>query len=464
MTHSFASLGLSAPLQQALDEQGYREPTPIQSKAIPMILTGRDMMAAAQTGTGKTAGFTLPLLQRLSDMKASKSGAPRALILVPTRELADQVGKSVEAYGRHLPFKSAIIIGGVDVEPQLQQLQQGVDIVIATPGRLKDLLNQKKLSLQQLRMLVLDEADRMLDLGFIQEIRSIISLLPQKRQSLMFSATFSPDIVALTEELMRHPVRVEVAPRNSAAKTVKQTVYAVDVQDKPDILSYIIQGGKWSRALVFVRTKKRADQLVEQLAEEQLSAVAIHSNKSQIYRTRALDALKKGKVRILVATDVAARGLDIEQLPLVVNYDLPKVAQDYVHRIGRTGRAGESGRAISLMSPEERKLVGAIGELLGRKLAPEPLPFFEDGVLDTATFETPVKKTLKVRKQTTSQKKGGGSNPAKQPRKGQGSNHRSARNSNKAGTAKTDSKNKRPAAAKKVGGFGAKPRVRRQSS
>ena len=461
---TFASLKLSDPLLQALQEEGYKEPTPIQAKAIPMILTGRDIMATAQTGTGKTAGFTLPLLQRLSEMRATKERAVRALVLVPTRELADQVGKSVAAYGRHLSFRSAVIIGGVDVEPQLKALREGVDIVIATPGRLRDLLGQNALSLSQLKMLVLDEADRMLDLGFIEEIRGIIRQLPAKRQNMMFSATFSEDIIQLTEELMRHPVRVEVAVRNSAAKTVKQSVYPVDVHDKADILSYLFKGGSWKKALVFVRTKKRADQLVLQLEREQISSVAIHSNKSQIYRTRALETLKKGKVQILVATDVAARGLDIEQLPLVVNYDLPKVPEDYIHRIGRTGRAGESGRAISLMSPEERKLVDAIGTLLNRQLQPEPIPFFDGGVSDSVITEADVRPTKRKR---ASGKVTADNHTRNNGRKKTGKVADRGKAINKPANKKTNNKVKGGAggaAKKKVGGFGAKPRAGKPAS
>ena len=374
---TFTSLGLSEPLLQALADAGYQRPTPIQAKAIPMVLTGRDVMASAQTGTGKTASFTLPLLHRLSEMRASND--IRALVLTPTRELAVQVGESFATYGKNLSLKVATVYGGVDMEPQIKAIEAGADILVATPGRLLDLISKKHVSLTRLRILVLDEADRMLDLGFKDDIDRIINDLPVKRQNLLFSATFSRDIKDLAHELQRHPVKIEIENPNSSAKTVEQSVYPVDQQDKPEILSYIINGGRWKKVLVFVRTKKAANKITELLQDDGISALAIHSDKSQYLRNKTLSAFKSSEFTALVATDVAARGLDIEQLPLVVNYDLPKLPQDYIHRIGRTGRAGKSGRAISLMSPEEKTALADIRKLLNLSLDIEPVPYFEDG-------------------------------------------------------------------------------------
>ncbi|MCL6268669.1 DEAD/DEAH box helicase [Sansalvadorimonas sp. 2012CJ34-2] len=390
----FSSLGLSEPLLTAVEEAGYKKPTPVQAKAIPMVLTGRDIMASAQTGTGKTAGFTLPLLHRLSEMRASQD--IRALVLVPTRELALQVGESFATYGKHLPLNAVTVFGGVDMAPQIEALEAGADILIATPGRLLDLISKEHVSLGKLRILVLDEADRMLDLGFKDDIDRILQGVPAKRQSLLFSATFSPEIKQLASEFQRHPVKVEVSSQNSAAKTVQQSVYPVDHHDKPEILSYIIHGGRWNKALVFVRTKKSANKVAELLVQDGIQARAIHSDKSQHLRTRTLDDFKRNRFQVLVATDVAARGLDIEQLPLVVNYDLPKVAQDYVHRIGRSGRAGTAGCAITLMSPEERKLMDGIRQLVKQSLKVEPVPYFENGeVRPVESYEQPQKEKPK---------------------------------------------------------------------
>lgn len=393
----FSSLGLSEPLFKAVEELGYTKPSPVQAKAIPMILTGRDVMASAQTGTGKTAGYTLPMLQRLLEMRTLKNTPVRALILVPTRELAIQVGESVVRYSRHLPLKSAVVYGGVEMEPQINSLQEGVDVLVATPGRLIDLISKKHLSLSHLKILVLDEADRMLDLGFKADLDKILSEVPAKRQNLLFSATFSKEIKQLAHEYQRHPVKIEIANPNSAAKTVKQSVYPVEQQDKPEILAYLIEGGQWEQALVFVRTKKAAERVAELLGEEGISATAIHSDKSQHARSRTLMEFQAKAWRVLVATDVAARGLDIEQLPLVVNYDLPKVPQDYVHRIGRTGRAGSPGRAISLMNPEEKKQLENIRKLVKLPLTVEPVPYFEGGTSQPVDFEMPAKKPRKPR-------------------------------------------------------------------
>jgi ATP-dependent RNA helicase RhlE len=366
---SFQSLGLSAALLRAVEEQGYTEPTPIQAKVIPVVLAGRDVMAGAQTGTGKTAGFTLPLLERLM-----AAGAPtgrrhvRALILTPTRELAAQVGESVRTYGKHVPLKSAIVFGGVSINPQIAEQRRGVDILIATPGRLLDIAQQRHVDLSRVETFVLDEADRMLDMGFLPDIRRVIALLPARRQNLLFSATFPDDIRSLANKLLREPVSVEVGQRNAPAEKIEQAVYFVDKGQKRGALSWLIGSGDWRQVLVFTRTKHGANRLAEQLDDDGLSATAIHGNKSQGARTRALADFKRGAVRVLVATDIAARGLDIDQLPHVVNYDLPEVPEHYVHRIGRTGRAGNEGLAISLVAHDERPLLKQVERLLGLQL------------------------------------------------------------------------------------------------
>ena len=373
----FSALGLDQTLLQAVADVGYQQPTAIQVKAIPMALTGRDLMASAQTGTGKTASFTLPILQRLSQMRTSQ--CIRALVLVPTRELAIQVLASVQTYGAHTSLKTTAVYGGVEMEQQLPALKAGVDVLVATPGRLMDMLNRRHVRLDGLRILVLDEADRMLDLGFRDDIAQIMASVPGKRQNLLFSATFSKEIKQLAHDFMRHPVKIELENPNSAANTVSQSFYPVDQPDKPEILSYLIHGGRWSKVLVFVRSKKAANKVADLLIEDGINAQAIHSDKSQYQRIRTLEDFKDNYFDVLVATDVAARGLDIEQLPLVVNYDLPKVPQDYVHRIGRTGRAGQKGRAISLVNPEEKRLLASIGQLINKPLTIEPLPYFEHG-------------------------------------------------------------------------------------
>lgn len=366
---SFKNLGLSAELLRAVSDQGYNEPTPIQSKAIPVVLQGRDVLAAAQTGTGKTAGFTLPLLQLLSARKPAGGGRPvRALVLTPTRELAAQVGESVDTYGKYLPIRCGVIFGGVKINPQISLLRRGVDILVATPGRLLDHVAQKTLDLSRVEILVLDEADRMLDMGFIHDIRKVLGLLPRKRQNLLFSATFSDEIKRLADNLLSSPERVEVARRNTAAESIDQVVHPVDKGRKRELLSFLIGSGNWQQVLVFTRTKHGANRLAEQLGKDGLSAAAIHGNKSQGARTRALSDFKRGAVRVLVATDIAARGLDIEQLPQVVNYELPNVPEDYVHRIGRTGRAGSNGQALSLVCVDEHKLLRDIERLLKRDL------------------------------------------------------------------------------------------------
>ena len=366
---SFNNLGLTAELRRAVSAQNYCKPTPIQSRAIPVILEGRDLLAAAQTGTGKTAAFTLPLLQRLQGNRLDRKQRPvRALVLTPTRELAAQVGASIRSYGKHLPLRSSVIFGGVNIRPQINALRRGVDILVATPGRLLDHVRQGHLDLSQVEILVLDEADRMLDMGFIVDIRKVIDQLPRKRQNLMFSATFSGEIKKLANSLLNQPDRIEIAPENPAATSVNQQIYGIAKSSKSTLLSELIKTQNWRQVLVFTRTKHGADRLARQLGKAQINASVIHGNKSQAARTRALADFKKGAARILVATDIAARGLDIDQLPQVVNYELPQVAEDYVHRIGRTGRAGHSGEAVSLVCAEESRQLADIEKLIGRRI------------------------------------------------------------------------------------------------
>jgi ATP-dependent RNA helicase RhlE len=358
---SFDTLGLSAEILRAVSDQGYSEPTPVQREAIPVILDGKDILAGAQTGTGKTAGFTLPLLQRLSDSTPAKGRRPvRALVLTPTRELAAQVAESIETYGKYLPLSSTVIFGGVKINPQIKRLRAGVDILVATPGRLLDHVSQRTLDLSAVEILVLDEADRMLDMGFIRDIRKIIALMPRQRQNLLFSATYSNDMRKLADSLLKSPVSIEVARRNTPTELVSQVVHPVDRERKRELLSFMVGSQNWRQVLVFTRTKHGANRLSQQLEKDGISSAAIHGNKSQGARTRALADFKQGEVRVLVATDIAARGLDIDQLPHVVNYELPNVPEDYVHRIGRTGRAGNEGEAVSLVCVDEHKLLGDI--------------------------------------------------------------------------------------------------------
>ncbi|HXH65161.1 MAG TPA: DEAD/DEAH box helicase, partial [Mariprofundaceae bacterium] len=373
---SFENLGLSADILRAVNESGYTQPTPIQAQAIPVILDGHDVMAAAQTGTGKTAGFTLPMLQRLMAKRPEGRRPVRVLVLTPTRELAAQVGESIATYGKYLPLKSTIVFGGVGINPQIERLRRGVDVLVATPGRLLDLVGQKACDLSGVETLVLDEADRMLDMGFIHDIRRVLALLPKDRQNLLFSATFSEEIKQLAAGILRSPVLVEVA-RNETAAIVTQVVHPVDKGRKRDLLSHLVRTGNWRQVLVFTRTKHGANRLAEQLGKDGIHAAAIHGNKSQGARTKALADFKSGAVRVLVATDIAARGLDIDQLPHVVNYELPNVPEDYVHRIGRTGRAGNSGEAMSLVSVDEQKLLAGIERLIKARIPSVPVPGFE---------------------------------------------------------------------------------------
>jgi len=375
-TMTFEQLDLPQEILRAVREQGYTRPTPIQAQAIPVVLEGHDIMAAAQTGTGKTAGFTLPMLALLKQQPViSGKRHIRVLVLTPTRELAAQVGESVATYGKYLAQRSAVVFGGVGIQPQIKTLRRGVDILVATPGRLLDLAGQGVADLSQVNMLVLDEADRMLDMGFIHDIRRVLALLPQQRQNLLFSATFSNDIKRLAKGILHHPVLVEVA-RNETAGQISQVMHRVEKAGKRAMLSHLISSQDWRQVLVFTRTKHGANRLTEQLGKDGIHAAAIHGNKSQTARTRALADFKKGEVRVLVATDIAARGLDIDQLPHVVNYELPNVAEDYVHRIGRTGRAGRSGEAVSLVSQDEMKLLTGIEKLIRKKIPLIDVPGF----------------------------------------------------------------------------------------
>lgn len=374
---SFASLGLSAPILKALEQKGYQTPSPIQAQAIPVVLEGRDLLAAAQTGTGKTAGFTLPLLELLSKTQKAGSRQVRALILTPTRELAAQIGENIHAYSKFLPLKSTVVFGGVGIGPQISQLKRGVDILVATPGRLLDLHQQGEVSFSGLDILVLDEADRMLDMGFIHDIRRILKLLPAKRQNLLFSATFSEEIRTLAHGILHNPAEVSVTPKNSAAESVTQWIVPVDKTRKPALLAEMTRINNWQQVLVFCRTKHGANRLVRQMDAEDIKAAAIHGNKSQNARTQALADFKRGAIRMLIATDIAARGIDINELPNVVNFELPHVPEDYVHRIGRTGRAGASGEAASLVSNEEAKQLRDIERLIKQSLPRKEFVGFE---------------------------------------------------------------------------------------
>ncbi|MCK5814204.1 MAG: DEAD/DEAH box helicase [Cocleimonas sp.] len=374
---TFSSLDLSDSLLRAIKEQGYDKPTPIQAQGIPAVLKGNDIMAAAQTGTGKTASFTLPLLHRLSQGRKAGANQVRALVLTPTRELAAQVEASITTYGKYLPLTSTVVFGGVKINPQMMRLRRGVDILVATPGRLLDLYSKNALRFDHLEVLVLDEADRMLDMGFIHDIRKIIALLPRRRQNLLFSATFSGKIRSLAEGLLHQPVTIEVSPRNTTAKTVKQAVFEVDKSQKTALLSHLVRNNNWQQVLVFMRTKHGANRLVKRLDNDGIRASAIHGNKSQGARTRALADFKTGKVRVLVATDIAARGIDIVELPHVVNFELPNISEDYIHRIGRTGRAGSTGEAVSLVCADESKQLRDIERLIKTLLTRKLIDGFE---------------------------------------------------------------------------------------
>ncbi len=441
---SFSSLGLSQPILDALAEKGYQKPSPVQAKAIPSVLEGRDLMAAAQTGTGKTAGFTLPILDLLNKGKSASDNQVRALILTPTRELAAQIGENVEAYGKNLTLKSAVVFGGVKINPQMMKLRKGVDILVATPGRLLDLYGQNAIKFDQLEILVLDEADRMLDMGFIHDIRKILHVLPQKRQNLMFSATFSEDIRKLAKGIVNNPVEFSVSPRNTTVESVEQWVYPVDKKQKSGLLIELIQTKHWHQVLVFSRTKHGANKLVKQLTNADIDAAAIHGNKSQGARTKALSNFKAGKIQVLVATDIAARGLDIDQLPQVVNFDLPNVPEDYVHRIGRTGRAGASGHAVSLVSADEIKQLTDIERLI-QKLIPRQLIDGFEPVHDLPQSQLkPAKRVHKPKrakkdKPSYHERKRANSKTSRNKSRGSGKQSSSKTGSSKAGSSKTDS-------------------------
>ena len=378
---SFESLGLAEPLVRAVREHGYTQPTPIQQQAIPAVLSGSDLMAGAQTGTGKTAGFVLPMLQRLAEGKPARDARGRAairtLILTPTRELAAQVEESVRVYGKHMPLTSMVMFGGVGMQPQIDRLRKGVDILVATPGRLLDHHGQRNLDLSQVQILVLDEADRMLDMGFIHDIKKVLAVLPAKKQSLLFSATFSDEIKTLADRLLDKPALIEVARRNATAELIAQKVHPVNRDAKKDVLTHLIKSNDWHQVLVFTRMKHGANRLTEHLVKSGITAMAIHGNKSQTARTKALAEFKSGDLQVLVATDIAARGIDIDQLPHVVNFELPNVPEDYVHRIGRTGRAGNEGEAISLVCVDENNFLRDIEKLIKRSMSREVVPGFE---------------------------------------------------------------------------------------
>jgi ATP-dependent RNA helicase RhlE len=404
----FNQLGLAAPILRAIEDAGYTTPTPIQAKAIPQVLNGGDLLAGAQTGTGKTAGFTLPILHILQQAPAGTlaKGKPRCLMLTPTRELAAQIEESVQTYGKYLPLKSMVVFGGVSINPQINRLNRGIDILVATPGRLLDLANQKAVDLSGVEILVLDEADRMLDMGFIHDIKKVLALLPKKRQNLLFSATFSDEIKRLADGLLNNPAFVEVARRNTASEMVAQTVHMVKQAHKSALVSHLITQHQWEQVLIFTRTKHGANRLAEKLIKDGIMAAAIHGNKSQGARTKALADFKSGQVTALVATDIAARGLDIDQLPQVVNFELPNVPEDYVHRIGRTGRAGSTGAAISLVDHEEAKYLKDIEKLIKREIPKVTVEGFEPPAKQEAEAPRPPRPAQARRPQGQGQKNG----------------------------------------------------------
>jgi ATP-dependent RNA helicase RhlE len=447
----FESIGLSEELLRALRDTGYTSPTPIQAQAIPAILKGSDVMAAAQTGTGKTAGFTLPLLELLSNKPKVKNNRVRALVLTPTRELAAQVQASVFTYGKYMDLRSAVVFGGVGINPQMMKLRKGVDVLVATPGRLLDLYQQNAVRFNDLEVLVLDEADRMLDMGFIHDIKKIMALLPKKRQTLMFSATFSNEIRQLAKGIINNPVEIDVAPRNSTVEKIAQKVHPVDKARKIELLSHLIKEGNWYQVLVFARTKHGSDKLVKKLSQNNINAAAIHGNKSQSQRTKALANFKQNKIQVLVATDIASRGIDIDQLSHVVNFDLPNVSEDYVHRIGRTGRAGASGHAISLVSADEAKQLQDIEKLIKFKIEREEIEGFEPEHNVPESVKTKSSNNKSRTKKTgnhssTSTKK----NPWKAKKKTRSNNEQSKNRNNSNNSAKPKTRNRRSASVTKA--------------
>ncbi|WP_026755246.1 DEAD/DEAH box helicase [Sediminibacter sp. Hel_I_10] len=422
---SFQSLGLSQALLKAISKKGYTTPSPIQAKAIPPILEGNDVLASAQTGTGKTAGFTLPMLHLLAEKETLRHRPVRALILTPTRELAAQVFANVKEYSEFLDLRSAVIFGGVNQNPQVTKLRQGVDILVATPGRLIDLANQGELSLSKIDFFVLDEADRMLDMGFLRDIERIMKMLPSKRQNLMFSATFSKDIKKLAQGILNHPVHVEATPENTTVEAISQKVYRVAKAKKTGLIIKLISEGNWKQVLVFTRTKHGANKLTKTMISSGITAAAIHGNKSQGARTKALAGFKNGRVTVLVATDIAARGLDIPLLPHVINFELPNISEDYVHRIGRTGRAGADGQALSLVSADETSYLTGIEKLIGERIDVEIVEGFEP---DPNASTEPIKQGQGGRNR--GQGRGGNAKPSSKSSGGQKSNRRNARKSN----------------------------------
>ena len=424
---SFKSLGLTNALVKAVEKKGYTTPSPIQEKAIPLVLEGKDVLASAQTGTGKTAGFTLPMLQILSQEPQKHKRPIRALVLTPTRELAAQVHDNVKEYSAYLDIKSTVIFGGVNQNPQVRTIRQGIDILVATPGRLLDLIDQKVLTLKNIEILVLDEADRMLDMGFLRDIKKLLAMMPTKKQSLLFSATFSKEIKKLANGFLHHPVLVEATPENSTAEKVDQRVIKVDQGRKTELVIKLIKEGNWKQVLIFTRTKHGANRLTEKLNKARVTAAAIHGNKSQGARTKALAGFKDGSVRVMVATDIAARGLDIPLLPHVINFELPNIAEDYVHRIGRTGRAGASGEALSLVCIDEESYQKAIEKLLGEKLESEILEEFEPQ--DKFTGKPASMQGKKQNQRRSGGHRNGGGGKPSWKKKSNGSSRRSGNNS-----------------------------------
>jgi ATP-dependent RNA helicase RhlE len=435
---SFSQLGLAEPLLKAIEKQGFSKPSPIQEKAIPVVMEGRDVLAAAQTGTGKTAGFGLPILHKLLDGKKASGNNIRALVLTPTRELAAQVEESIRSFSTFVPLTTAVVFGGVGINPQMMKLRKGVDVLIATPGRLLDLYQQNAVKFSQLEVLVLDEADRMLDMGFIHDIKKVLKLLPSQRQSLLFSATFSPEITALAQTITRDPVHISTAPANTTVDSVKQHLIAVDKSKKTSALISLIKQEKWSQVLVFSRTKHGANRVADKLSKAKIPAAAIHGNKSQGARTKALSDFKSGDINVLVATDIAARGIDISELPIVVNLDLPNTPADYVHRIGRTGRAGSSGQAWSFVSVDELQSLKDIETLIQKLLPRETLEGFAPQVPVPATTLSAPKKPKKPKAAKTFDS----ANRSQGSESGRGANRGGA---NKSGANKTGAqfKNKR---------------------
>ncbi len=441
---SFDSLDLHKSILKAVKQQGYQQPSPIQEQAIPVVLKGHDLMAAAQTGTGKTAGFTLPILHRLQQGKPARANQVRALILTPTRELAAQIQDNIQQYGKHLSLRSHAVFGGVKINPQMMRLRKGTDILVATPGRLLDLHNQNAVRFDQLEVLVLDEADRMLDMGFIHDMKRILKLLPAKRQTLMFSATFSNDVRKLAKQFLQQPKEISVTPKDTAATTVAQTIHTVDKANKAKLLTFLIKEHKWNQVLVFVRTKHGADKLVKHLIAAKIRTAAIHGNKSQSARTKALTGFKSGSLQVLVATDIAARGIDINELPQVVNFDLPHVPEDYVHRIGRTGRAGLSGDAVSLVSADETKQLRDIERLIGKAITRVEVEGYEaDHVVPISSAKPAKPGTRKPKKKKVDAPQGRSRTKKNAKKKTQTRNSQSNSNNRKRKPAPTDGAGRR---------------------